>query len=634
MNKSKHTIPTTFSELLRIYALPLWKSITLLSFLSLFANLLAMLQPAILAAILASIIGGSPSEPSVTNMPFDLNYLGARVINFMGPKSADQITTLMYLGGVFAAQSVVVSGINYWAFMTAHRIRVESTRRIQLDLLRHLLDFSLGFFHKQKSGELMSRVTQDAQNTAVGLGPLARGIIHHAVQIVVYGIYLFSTSIWLTLGAVVLMFLQFVLTQFLKKPIRDLNRKMLDALAALSTTLQETFVSIRVAKSFGSEDFELEKLEDEIDSVANTNLSLGRIEKLEEPIRSILDSLASLGIFFIALGQLRDGTLSVEGLILYVYVGRLLIAPINGMATSFVWIQALRAAFDRIREIFIAKPQVIDGSIVKNGIDEKIELRNVCFSYDNELVLEDVSIEINRGEVIALVGPSGAGKSTLTDLILRLGDPVRGEILMDGVNLREFRHTEYRGLFGVVAQESLLFHDTVRNNILYGRTALQEEDVRRAARVANAHAFIMDLPHGYDTVVGDRGVRLSGGQRQRVAIARAIVSKPPILILDEATSALDSESEKFVQEAIDRVLENATAIVVAHRLSTIRHADKIVVLERGRIVDMGSHDELLERSQLYWRLCALQFGQRSSTQSSLELPSSLGALSDDTGDKN
>ena len=240
-------------------------------------------------------------------------------------------------------------------------------------------------------------------------------------------------------------------------------------------------------------------------------------------------------------------------------------------------------------------------------MNDQIKLENVSFAYDKKKVLEGINLSVFKGEIVAFVGPSGAGKSTLADLILRFYDPTEGSITIDGRDLRTLRQSGYRRLFGVVSQEALLFNAAVAENISYGRTEISESDIIRAAQIANAHEFIVDLPQGYDTFVGDRGIHLSGGQRQRIAIARAVVASPQILILDEATSALDSESEKLVQEAIDRVIENTTAIIIAHRLSTVMHADKIIVLDEGRIIDQGRHSELLQRCALYRRVCELQF---------------------------
>lgn len=603
----KHPDSLSLGRLLWTYARPLWKTILLLLLLSMLANLLVVVQPMLLAAILSLILGRGGVAASQGEAFFDLNSLGARVMEWLNPLSGDLAHSVFVLGALFLVQAVVVGGLNYSASLAALRVRVRATQMIQLDLMRHLLPLGLRFFHREKTGELISRLTQDATNTARGIGPLVRSFIHHGVQIAVFGAYLFSTNVGLSVGALGFIALQFGLNQVLKKPVRTRTRRVLDVMAGFSTTFQETLTSIRVVKSFGAESYELKKLGHEIDAVAGATFSDRRVKNLEEPARSVLDSLAVVGILLIAVMQLRAGALTTQGLLLYLYVGRLMIAPVNYMATNFLWIQALLASYERLKELLSEQPEVVDGPVVKSNFENKIEVRGVSFSYGHGVVLDKVSLEINKGEVVALVGPSGAGKSTLADLLLRLYDPESGSILMDGVDLWDVKQTEYRQIFGVVSQECLLFHDTVENNIRYGREGVTEEDVKNAARVANAHDFIMGLPHGYDTLVGDRGARLSGGQRQRVAIARAIAGNPQILILDEATSALDSESERLVQDAIDRVIKDNTAIVIAHRLSTVLQADKIVVLINGRIEAIGRHDDLLRTSPMYEKLYKAQF---------------------------
>jgi subfamily B ATP-binding cassette protein MsbA len=597
----------SFAGLLARYALPFWHVNAALIVLTLLSNLLNVVRPALLAGVLVGLVGDRTASPPQGSV-FDLNHLGGRVLQWLHLSFDDVVGTLARLAVIYGLLGVVAAAMDYGAFLAANNVKVKASRRIQLDLLQHLLSLGLRFFHGQKSGELMSRLTHDATNTAVGLGPLIRSFVHHGTQIVVYGIYLYSTSLLLTVGAVGLLIVQFALTQVLRRPVRVLNRRLLDVLARFSGTLQEAFASVRIVKSFGSEGFELGKLRADIDRVTRTQLDLGRVEKLEGPARAALDSLAAMGILVLALGQLRSGSLTVQGLLLYLYVGQLMITPINHVATTYLWVQALLAGFARVNDLFAERPEVVDGPLSKRGFDRSILVKHVSFSYGPALALEDVSLEIGKGQVVALVGPSGAGKSTLSDLILRLYDPDAGGVFIDGIDVRDLKQKDYRRLFGVVSQESLLFHDTVRNNIRYGRAELSEEEIYRAARIANAHDFIMELPLGYDTLVGDRGVKLSGGQRQRIAIARAIVSNPPILVLDEATSSLDSESERQVQEAIDRIIEDSTALVIAHRLSTVVHADKIIVLDRRRVVDQGRHDELLRRCELYRHLTELQVG--------------------------
>ena len=593
-------------QLLGRYARPSWRWIALLIGLTVVANLVIVLQPVILGAMLASLLGaGSPAGSGPAPL-LDLNVLGSRVLQWLTPGSWSPVQILILLGALYVVQASLASAIDYASYLTALKIKVDAVKRIQTDLLRHLLSLDLRFFHRQKSGELMSRLTQDAVNAAQGLGPLIRSLIHHGLQLAVYGAYLLSTSVWLSVCALSVLGAHFALTQFLKRPIRQRSRAVYDTQAELSTVLQEALLSIRVAKSFGAETFELAKLEQAIDQVARKTFRHGQVEKSEVPSRSVLDALGVIAMLLIAAVQLQAGQLTTQGLLLYVYVGRLVMTPANHMATNYLWVQALLASFERIHQLLMERPGVSDGAREASSFRQAIELRDVSFAYGGDRVLEHICLRVEKGELVALVGRSGAGKSTIADVILRLYDPDDGEVLLDGADIRNFRQASYRRLFGVVSQETLLFHDTVRNNIRYGRSELTDGQIEEAARIANAHDFIMRLPQGYDTIVGDRGVRLSGGERQRVAIARAILHQPSILILDEATSALDSESERAVQAAIDRLTEQMTVLAIAHRLSTVQHADRIVVMDGGQIVDSGRHEELLLRCELYQRLCVLQ----------------------------
>jgi subfamily B ATP-binding cassette protein MsbA len=316
-----------------------------------------------------------------------------------------------------------------------------------------------------------------------------------------------------------------------------------------------------------------------------------------------LTILATTGSRLVAAGQLTQ-----EGLLMFLGVTVLMFASAVTVGNAVMGVHEASVASERIMELLEERPGVVNGRRSAPGFARSLSLAGVSFTYGDEFMLRDINLELSEGSRLAIVGPSGSGKSTLLDLLLRLYDPTAGRIELDGADIREFELSSYRQLFGVVSQESLLFNDTVRNNIAYGRPELSWEAIVEAARIAHAHDFIEQLPQGYDTLVGDRGIRLSGGQRQRIAIARAIVSRPRILVLDEATSSLDSESERQVQQALESASRGLTTLIVAHRLSTVQAADTIVVLEGGRIVEYGSHTELLTQNGLYRHLYDMQMG--------------------------
>ena len=475
---------SVFQLLVKRYASRHLWVLLLVAILTLAANLLTVIQPMILAALLANLSGGGFETVPPDASLLDLNVLGPRVTEWMRDYGAVDTTQLLIIFGVlFLTQTLIVSVTNYGADYGAAWLRVRYTKMIQLDLLKHLLAQDIAFFSEQKSGGLISRVTRDSADTAFALGPLIRSLIHQSVQIVMYAAYLFSTSIWLTIGAVAFLLFQFGFTELLRRPTRRLVRRETDTAAGLSTAVQEAFTGIRVSKSFGAEDFELSRLETTIDRSVVSNLSMARVAKLEVPSRSFLDGVAVLGVFLIAIQQMEAGQLSFQGLLLFTFVGRLLIRPINALATVSLYIEAMSASFARINELFSIRPRVHDGHIQKSDFLQKIRFENVSFSYGERLTLHNINLEIEKGEFIALVGPSGGGKSTLTDLILRLYDPAHGEIEIDGVNVKQLRMAEYRRCFGVVPQETILFNGTVRENIRYGREGLSDEDICAAAEI-------------------------------------------------------------------------------------------------------------------------------------------------------
>ncbi len=597
-----------FQWLLRRYAKRHVGMLLLVVVFTVVSNAMTVIQPMILAALLANIIGSATQEIPNSAALFDLNVLGARITEWIsdsGQRDTDQVVLLF--GLLFLAQAMTAAMLTYVAECGAHWLQVRYSKLIQSDLIAHLFSQDITFFSNQKSGALISRVTRDASTSALGLSGLIRALLNCIVQIGFYAVYLFSTNIWLTLGALLLLAMQFGLTGLMRRPIQRLVRRETDAAANFSTALQESFVGIRVTKSFGINDFEMSKLKETLEQLATSMFRKAWTLALEVPLRSILDAIAILGVFAIALQQMNAGILSFEGFLLFTYVGRLLITPINHMGTNTLWIESIKASYGRINELMSTRSSIVDGVVVKNGFDQVLVFKDVSFSYGGHVALRNINIEIKKDEFVALVGPSGSGKSTLTDFILRMHDPSTGEIRIDGINLKDTRMKEYLHTYGVVPQESILFHDTIRENIRYGREYVSESDIEKAAQIANAHDFIMQLPDQYDTVVGDRGIRLSGGERQRVAIARAVAHKPKVLIFDEATSSLDAASEQAVQDAIDSLVTKTTAIVIAHRLSTVTNADRIIVLNQGEVEAVGTSEELLETSSTYRALHGNQF---------------------------
>jgi ATP-binding cassette, subfamily B, bacterial MsbA len=613
-------------RLMKNYALPLWKGLTLLAFVSIVATLLTAMQPIILSGLLEVVLGSDSSVATSSGNAntqslsfFNLNTIGEKInLTLVGENTSlenSKFKPVLLMLSFFLILAFFSSLFNFAAQSISSWLKASSTSLIRADFSKHLLSLDLSFFHNQKSGELISRFTQDATNTAIGIGPLLHGFIHHGLLIIIYSVYLISTDYLLAFGVILIGVLQWTVTRFVKGPIQLSQKNQLDKIASITSTLQETLTSIRVIKSFGADKYELKKFSRGIKESKKSDFKAGTIRALDPNLRSFLDNFAIVGIFALGAFQLQNDKLTLEGFLLFLFVGRLLVTPINKFSVNFSWMHALLASYERLFEIFQVEKETKDGNVKIDTFDKSIVVKNINFSYENIKILDNISFELHKGEILALVGPSGSGKSTLIDLILRLYDPSSGSVDIDNINLKTFKVNNYRQLFGVVPQESLLFNDTILNNICFGRDVWNKQQAEKVAKIANAHDFIMRLPNGYDTLAGDRGVKLSGGQRQRISIARAIYSNPEIIIFDEATSSLDSESEKQVHDAMDDVLVNSTAIIIAHRLSTILHADKIIVLNGGKIEAIGRHKDLLGESSTYRQLYNLQFNKDNKTLS-------------------
>ena len=592
--------------LLRQHAKPYWKKIVLLVMLSSMAAFTLPMTALVLAPTL-HIITLSSTPPAGNLAELSLNNLGPTLLNFLHLEQSNPWNIIVVTIIAYITFSFLYSVLDFSAYLMAMQVRTSMARDVIVNLQAHILTLPLRFFNKRKTGDLISRFTGDTNSMVSSLEVVIRQILQSAIQICISLVILIRTEPVLALAAIALASSHFLITRLLSGKLKSTMLGQNIALGRLTTVLQETFLSIRIIKSFAAEKIELSRFQTEADENRKMKMRFAFAKHIEEPLRFIADAVAVSFILLLTFQAMQAGRLSLEGFGLFIVLARQVITPISMLSANVLAIAGMLGASQRVMELFSIKNVLPDG--VEKGIEFKksIQLSDVSFAYEEDHpVLKNLDLQVRKGETLAIVGPSGAGKSTLIDIVLRLTDPCSGSVTMDGRDIRSFSQRSYRKLFGVVPQECLLFNATCRENILYGRSE-DDKMLDLAIEIANATDFIASLPHGLETVLGERGVLLSGGQRQRIAIARAVYGNPSILILDEATSSLDSESELAVQRAIDNVIQDRTAIIIAHRLSTVHHADRITVLTNGKIESIGTHDELLTTSPIYKKLCDLQF---------------------------
>ena len=535
-----------------------------------------------------------------------INWAVADMVEQAAPMEALRNVVLL-LFFIFLVKNIALYIQQYTVAVVQGRV----TRDLRNSMYDHLLRMGFPYFQRTRTGQVISRVTVDVdQIRALVTQNLAKAV-SSAIQVVFLLTSLLLLSWKLTLVAALALPPMVGLWARFRTRLRVGVLKVLDAVGELSSHVQETVSGVRLVKASGAEPWEARRFRALTHRHYKAFVRNERWRQFFPPATEMVIAISILALLWYgSYLVLEEGSLTPEYFLLALGFAMKLMAPAKFLGQFPSVVQPGLAAAERAFEILDAPPEILERPDARpvHRFEKALRFEDVSFEYQaGEPVLREVDLTIHPGEVVALVGPSGAGKSTLVDLIPRFHDPSSGRLTLDGVDLRELRLAELRGLLGIVTQETILFHDTVRANIAYGEESASQEAVEAAARAAHAHDFILEMPDGYDTVLGERGVRLSGGQRQRIAIARALFRNPPILILDEATSALDTESEHLVQQAIEELVHDRTVVVIAHRLSTVRRADQIVVLEAGRVVERGSHDALLALDGVYRRLYRLQF---------------------------
>ena len=540
-----------------------------------------------------------------------LNFYVSEVIRNYGQDNALIFICLLLVVAFFLRNLTT-----YFALYFMVGARAGTIQDIRNDLYKKIMILPLSFYSHHKKGDIMARITTDVQEIEVSIISYLDVFIKSPLTIAAYFAYMLGVSWRLTLFVVILLPIGGLIIGSIGKSLKKDSLEGQNRFAGMLATIEETIGGLRIIKAFNAIDYSSEKFNEQNGRYTRVIKFVNRKRDLSSPMSEFLSSIIiSIVIWFGATLILKAAntpdvvpSITAANFIAYIVVFSQIISPAKSFSQGFYSLQKGMASADRIFEVLDAEEVIVEkeNALSLPDFKDSIVYNNVSFHYNEVNVLKNIDLTIPKGKMIALVGESGGGKSTLVDLLPRFYDVSEGSITIDGTDVRDFKICDVRGLMGIVSQESILFNDTVFNNIAFGLEHATREAVIEAAKIANAHDFIMEMEDGYDTYIGDRGMNLSGGQRQRISIARAVLKNPPILILDEATSSLDTESERLVQEALAKVMTNRTSIVIAHRLSTIQNADEILVLVKGQIVERGKHEELIEKGGVYKRLTDLQ----------------------------
>ena len=596
-----------FARPIRKYAIPYF-------FYSLFYALFNSLTFLLIMPILKTMFDADYTFVYVEKLPplaFNQEYLTA-LFNFtyshlFTEYNPENVLLLLAIVTIFV--SLLSNLFRYMGAWTVENMRTRTLQRMRNEMFSKVVDMNVGYFSDQRKGDIISKITSDVGVMQFCITNTLQVAFREPFLIIGYTVMMVAISWELALFSVLFLPVVALIIGSIVKRLRHPARTSQQRMGELVSTLDESLSGIKVIKSYNATGYVKQKFYDLSEDLARLTLSMARRQQLASPMSEFL-GISAVGVILVFGGSLvfKDA-LSPEGFIAFIAMFSQITRPVRTFIDQFSNINQGIAAGERIFSIIDAQSEIQDkpGAIELDGLKDKIEFRDIHFSYDGSReVIEGISFEIKRGETVALVGPSGGGKSTLSELIPRFYDVKAGDILIDGVSVRDYTQDSLRAHMSVVAQDTILFNDTIEGNISLGKLDATHDEIVAAAKVANAHDFIMETDKGYQTNIGDRGMKLSGGQRQRLSIARAVLKNPEILILDEATSALDTESEKLVQDALNSLLKGRTSIVIAHRLSTVHNADKIIVIDHGRIAEQGTHEELMARGGIYSKLIEMQ----------------------------
>ena len=596
-----------FARPIRKYAIPYF-------FYSLFYALFNSLTFLLIMPILKTMFDADYTFVYVEKLPplaFNQEYLTA-LFNFtyshlFNEYNPENVLLLLAIVTIFV--SLLSNLFRYMGAWTVENMRTRTLQRMRNEMFSKVVDMNVGYFSDQRKGDIISKITSDVGVVQFCITNTLQVAFREPFLIIGYTVMMVAISWELALFSVLFLPVVALIIGSIVKRLRHPARTSQQRMGELVSTLDESLSGIKVIKSYNATGYVKQKFYDLSEDLARLTLSMARRQQLASPMSEFL-GISAVGVILVFGGSLvfKDA-LSPEGFIAFIAMFSQITRPVRTFIDQFSNINQGIAAGERIFSIIDAQSEIQDkpGAIELDGLKDKIEFRDIHFSYDGSReVIEGISFEIKRGETVALVGPSGGGKSTLSELIPRFYDVKAGDILIDGVSVRDYTQDSLRAHMSVVAQDTVLFNDTIEGNIAMGKAGATHDEIVEAARIANADCFIQEAPEGYQTNIGDRGVKLSGGQRQRLSIARAVLKNPEILILDEATSALDTESEKLVQDALNNLLKGRTSVVIAHRLSTIHNADQIIVVDHGRIAEQGTHTSLMERNGIYAKLIEMQ----------------------------